>query len=200
MHVKDRAWLFDFDGTLVDTMPMHCAAYIKVFEAHGLTLSESHFYASIGGPAHQTIPLFLKGQKCELSTSELHRFKKEEINRVFERCEIPILPAMRILRHAVGQDTRVGIVTSGARAGVEILLVRLGLLKTLDILVCGEDVQHGKPWPEPYCLAMNKLGVAPQETLVFEDSDAGEKSALAAGALCIRVDRMTLPEVTSHGA
>ncbi len=92
--------------------------------------------------------------------------------------------AVRLL-HEAGYP--LAVASSGARHYLKTVLGRLDLLQYFSALVSGEDVTRGKPDPEPYLLAAERLGVAPGECVVFEDADVGVRSAKAAGAICIGV-------------
>jgi HAD superfamily hydrolase (TIGR01509 family) len=179
-RLQPAAVVFDFDGTLVDTMPLHYAAYRKVFAEVNLALTEEMFYSNVGGKASDTIPRLLSGRPCPISERELHHRKKACINEIFRQAEIHVLPCSRLLPVLLGR-VKLGIVSSGSRPGIEILLRRMGWLAWFDAIITGEDSLRSKPEPEPFLLAALQLCVSPANTLVFEDSAAGIQAARAAG-------------------
>ncbi len=112
-----EAAIFDFDGTLVDTMPIHYEAYRRVFADVGLALSEEDFYGNIGGKAVETIPRFLAGRSCPLSVEDIHQAKKRAVAAMFEEEPIPVLDtAAYLLDLLLG---RVPMAPPGSRPGIE---------------------------------------------------------------------------------
>jgi len=174
------AVIFDFDGTLVDTMPVHYEAYRQAFAAAGIDLSREDFFGSIGGNARETIPKMLRGRSCSLSIAELHANKKRLVNDLFASGPIQILETAKLLEVFAGR-LPMALASSGSRAGIEILLARFGWQKHFKAVICGEDALHGKPAPDLFLLAAERLGVRPAECIVFEDTDAGVAAAVNAG-------------------
>lgn len=177
---KPAAVFFDFDGTLVDTMALHYEAYRSVFEGLGIELTPADFYDNVGGKASETIPKFLRGRTAPVTDAEIHRRKKALVADVFARVEIPLLPAGWLVA-ALSGVVPLGLVSAGARPGIDVILGRLGWTKSFAVVVTGEDCVRSKPDPEPYLLAAARLGVESSRTLVFEDTVAGIASARAAG-------------------
>jgi beta-phosphoglucomutase-like phosphatase (HAD superfamily) len=175
-----KAFAFDFDGTLVDTLWLHYEAYRVVFEDMALSLTEEQFYSNIGGKAAEAIPLFLGGRHAPLSVGDIHARKKQEIERLFETAPIRVFPAARLLGMFYGR-VPMALVSSGSRPGIMQLLERLGWARTFDVVVTGEDTTSSKPDPAPYLLAAKLLGVPPDEMAAFEDTAAGCESAKKAG-------------------
>jgi beta-phosphoglucomutase family hydrolase len=182
------AGIFDLDGTLVDTMPLHFEAYRTVFASLGLQLAEPTFYASIGGKASETIPRLLAGQPCPLTVSDLHARKKAVVEDLLRNVAIATLECARLLP-VLRPSMRLALASSGSKAGIEIVLSRLNWHRYFDAVVTGEDVDHGKPAPDLFLLAASRLGVKPEACLVFEDTDAGVEAAARAGMQCFDVRR-----------
>jgi beta-phosphoglucomutase-like phosphatase (HAD superfamily) len=182
------AVLFDFDGTLVDTMPSHFAAYREVFSEAGLELTESDFFANVGGKASETIPKFLRGRRIDMSNEEIHRRKKAKINTVFATAPVHVLPAASLLPLFSGA-VPLGLVSAGSRPGIEILLKRLGWSDYFDVVITGEDCVRSKPDPDPFVTAAMRLSVDASRVLVFEDTSAGFDAALAAGMMVFDVSK-----------
>ncbi len=85
---------------------------------------------------------------------------------------------------------KIGVVSGGSRRMIEKTLDVLGVSDITDTLVCAGETPHGKPHPAPFLKAAEKLGVSPEKCLVFEDGEAGVKSAIAAGMQWIRIDKI----------
>jgi beta-phosphoglucomutase-like phosphatase (HAD superfamily) len=174
------AAIFDFDGTLVDTMPLHFEAYRRVLADAGIELTAERFYANIGGNARETIPKFLGGCPCGLSVDEIHARKKALVNTIFEEATIPVLETAKLLG-VFAERLPMGLVSSGSRQGIEIILSRLDWQRYFAVVVTGEDATRGKPAPDLFLLAADKLAVRPGACIAFEDTDAGVAAAAAAG-------------------
>jgi HAD superfamily hydrolase (TIGR01509 family) len=174
------AAIFDFDGTLVDTLQLHFEAYRRAFDRCGLDLSAEVFFSNIGGNARETIPKLLAGRACAASHDELHRAKKELVNELFRSEPIRVLETAKLVP-VFAERMPVALVSSGSRAGIEILLGRLNWPKYFQTVVTGEDSQRGKPAPDLFLLAASRLEADPRQCIVFEDTDAGVGGAIAAG-------------------
>lgn len=174
------AAIFDFDGTLVDTMPLHYEAYRRTFAEHGLALAEADYYGNVGGPARETIPRFLGGRPCAATVAELHARKQAIALELFATAPIATLATAALLPLLDGR-VPMALASSGARSGVHFLLDRLGWRRYFAAVLTGEDAPRGKPAPDLFLRAAAALGAAPAGCLVFEDTDDGVAAARAAG-------------------
>lgn len=191
-----EALIFDLDGTLVDTMPLHYKAYSDVFRSLGLYLNWTDYVSLVGPPAREAIALFIKaagGERLAIDPMRIHVEKKAAFERQLAEADIPLLPAAHLLEVANGR-VPCALVSSGNRRGVDAIIAALGWEGRFAVTVSGDDVLRGKPDPEPYLLAAEALGVAPQKCAAFEDTPAGLKSARAAGMKAFDV---TLPGFAS---
>ena len=187
--MKLDAAIFDLDGTLVDTMPLHYEAYRRTFAEHGLALSEDAFYAHIGGIASETIPKFAAAcgaAQLPAQVAELHARKKAHAAELIASADIPLLPAAQLLDVLAGR-VPLALASSGARAGVDAVLARMGWSALFTAVITGDDTARGKPAPDPFLLAADKLRVPPAACLVFEDTDDGMAAARAAGMRAVDV-------------
>ena len=182
------AAIFDFDGTLVDTMPLHYEAYRRAFaECAGAELSPEVFWSEIGGTAREVVPRMLArvGQP-DAEVTDLHRRKQQILGDLICTTELRVLETAKLLP-VLEPHLRLGLATSGSRPGVELMLERLGWTDYFAAVVTGEDVSQGKPAPEPFLLAAERLAVAPGRCVAFEDTDAGVLSARQAGMVVFDV-------------
>lgn len=176
------ALLFDLDGTLIDTDPIHTAVFIKMFAARGRTIDHAFYMAHIHGRLNEEIfAEHLPGEDPQaLSQSKEHAFRAR-LGEV-----MPATPGLEaLLQLARASDLRTAVVTNAPRENAEAMLISLGMIDAFDTLVIGDECVSGKPDPAPYIQAMRDLGAPPDRCLAFEDSPAGLKSARAAGAYCI---------------
>lgn len=189
------AILFDLDGTLIDTMPLHHQAYARVFAARGLTLTLADYMTWVGPPAREAIPRFLSAagvenpENCDIA--EIHAEKKQVFAHLLQSSAMELLPAANLLEAARGRR-KLGLVSSGNRVGVHAIVSAMGWRDVFDVIVSGDDVTSGKPHPEPYLKAAEILNVNPKKCLVVEDAAAGFESARAAGMTVLDATRPEL--------
>ncbi|MCO5731896.1 HAD family phosphatase [Rhizobium sp. SSA_523] len=186
-----EAILFDLDGTLVDTMPLHYEAYRRVLGDHGLSLAFEDFLAASGGAARETIPRLVAGRSCSASADEIHAQKVSLAARLFQETPPRPLPTALLLP-VLGRAYPIGLVSSGSRRSVEITLSALNWTDIFRVTVTGSDVTRGKPDPQGYLQAAEALSVSPDRCLVFEDMDDGVQAAAKAGMAVFDV-RLALP-------
>lgn len=194
------AAVFDFDGTLVDTMPLHYEAYRRAFADLGLSLAEVDYYGNVGGTARETIPRFLAGRPAPASISEIHVRKQARLAELLADAEIPVLATAALLP-LLDRRVPMALASSGSRPGLERMLSRLGWARYFSVVVTGEDAARGKPAPDLFLLAAGRLGVAPGRCMVFEDTDAGVAAGRAAGMTVVDVRRAVAPsaqKIVSH--
>jgi HAD superfamily hydrolase (TIGR01509 family) len=179
------AYLFDCDGTIVDSMPLHYIAWKTSLAEYNCVYEEKLFYAWGGRPIREIIGLLNKTQGLDMPVNEVAE-KKEEIYHT-------LLPQLKgipeVIEHIDAQHGRIpfAVVSGSRRNSVVGSLNALGLLDKFDTLVCAEDYKRGKPAPDAFLLAAERLGVAPSACLVFEDTDLGIEAATAAGMLSVKV-------------
>ena len=185
-----EAALFDLDGTLVDTMPLHWEAYRRTLAKFGIDLTYEHFIAVAGGPAAAVIPMLLQGKPIDASVQDIHQQKKAETSRLLRERRPPTLETSKLLPFFWGH-CKTAIVSSGSRSGVLELLEAFDWHRKFEVIIAGDDVKWGKPHPEPFLSAAAALNAAAHRCLAFEDSDAGIQSASAAGMLVYDVRKTT---------
>jgi HAD superfamily hydrolase (TIGR01509 family) len=180
-----RAYLFDCDGTIADSMPIHYVAWTKALAEWNCTFEESLFYAWGGIPIAEIISLLNERQGLSMPVAHVAS-RKEDLYRE----QLPQLKAVpEVVEHIEAQHGRIplAVVSGSTRDSVTASLTSLKLLNRFDALVCAGDYQKGKPDPEAFLLAAAKLGVAPESCLVFEDTDLGIHAATAAGMASVKI-------------
>lgn len=180
-----KAYLFDCDGTIADSMPLHYVAWKNVLSEWGCDFSEEVFYAWGGMPVAEIISTLNERHGLEMPVEEVSR-RKEEL--YFE-----VLPQLRavpeVLEHIEDQYGRIpfAVVSGSTKDSVVASLESLRILDRFDTLVCAGDYQKSKPDPEPFLMAARRLGIAPESCLVFEDTEMGVQAATAAGMASVKV-------------
>ena len=180
-----RAYLFDCDGTIADSMPLHYMAWKKSLAEWNCEFSEELFYAWGGRPTAEIISTLNRQHRLSMPVERVAR-RKEEF--YFEL--LPELKAVpEVLEHIEAQHGRIpfAVVSGSARDSVTASLEALKLLDRFDALVCAGEYEKSKPDAEAFLRAAAKLGVAPMNCLVFEDTEMGIQAATAAGMASVKV-------------
>ena len=183
-----RAVIWDVDGTLIDSGPLHFETWQKTLEAERWTLTHERFQATFG-QRNDAVLRALLGP--ELSDAEIARIggAKEQLYRDLVRDRgIHPLPGVRDwLPRLKAAGWRQAIASSAPRANLEAIVAALELDVYFDAIVSGDDVQHGKPDPEIFLLAAEKVAVTPARCVVVEDAPAGVEGARRAGMRSVGV-------------
>jgi HAD superfamily hydrolase (TIGR01509 family) len=185
-----KAYLFDCDGTIADSMPLHYIAWSKALAGWGCDFSEELFYAWGGMSVAEIISALNRERGMNMPMTDVAR-RKEEL--YFEN--LPSLKAVSaVLEHIEESYGRIpfAVVSGSTRDSVTASLEALHLLDKFETLVCAGDYGKSKPDPEPFLIAAERLGATPASCLVFEDSDMGIQSATAAGMASVKVP-ITIP-------
>ncbi|GAA3770067.1 HAD-IA family hydrolase [Terriglobus aquaticus] len=185
-----RAYLFDLDGTVADTMPLHFVCWNEALGLHGCSLDERQFYALAGVPVERTIEMLNEQHGLQMPARELAEYKEA----LFLKRLVKLKPVEAVVAHVHEGHGRIplAIVSGSPRASIFNSLRLLGLTDKFDVIVGAEDYAHGKPDPEPFLTAAARLGVPPEHCLVFEDADLGIEAAVAAGMQWVKVPQPPL--------
>jgi len=182
-------YIFDLDGTLVDTMPLHFRAWDAAMRRHGLDagLNEDLFYSLGGVPTVRVAELIGEHYKLTLDPEETGR-TKEALYLEGLKAVQHIAPVVAFARSMAGKYP-IAIATGGTPDIAEPALAAAGLTELFQIVVTPLDVApgRGKPAPDMFLEAARRMGVAPEKCLVFEDAEPGIQGALAAGMQVVRV-------------
>jgi HAD superfamily hydrolase (TIGR01509 family) len=179
------AYLFDCDGTIVDSMPLHYIAWSTTLAEYGCPFPEDLFYAWGGKPVDEIIS----------SLNAMHglHMPVEEVGTRKEQRYFDLLPQLKaipeVVEHIDAQFGRIpfAVVSGGRRNSVVQSLTTVDLLDRFETIVGAEDYVNSKPAPDAFLLAAERLGVAPADCLVFEDTNLGIQAATAAGMASVLV-------------
>lgn len=180
-----QAYLFDCDGTIVDSMPLHYVAWKKALAEWNCTFDEKLFYAWGGTPVAEIISALNESQGLSMPVEAVST-RKENLY-LASLAQLTAVP--EVVEHIDDQHGKIpfAVVSGSTRESVTASLTALNLLDKFDTLVCAGEYQKSKPDPEAFLLAAAKLGVAPAGCLVFEDTDLGIQAAKAAGMAAVKV-------------
>jgi len=180
-----KAYLFDCDGTIADSMPLHYVAWKQALGEWGADFPEPKFYAWGGMPTVQIVETLAAEQGLQMPAEEVAHRK--------ELLYYELLPKLQavpeVLEHIDLSHGHIpfAVVSGGNRESVTKSLTTLGILDKFDTLVCSEDYTKPKPDAEPFLVAAQRLGVAPADCLVFEDTEMGIQAATAAGMTSVKI-------------
>ncbi len=180
-----QAYLFDCDGTIADSMPLHYVAWSKVLSEWNCEFSEELFYAWGGMPVAEILATLNQRHGLAMPV-EAVQTRKEALYLE----SLPQLQAVpEVLEHIHLSHGRIpfAVVSGSTRDSVTASLEALGILDRFDTLVCAGDYTRSKPDPEPFLVAARRLGVPPETCLVFEDTDMGIEAATAAGMASVKI-------------
>jgi HAD superfamily hydrolase (TIGR01509 family) len=180
-----KAYLFDCDGTIADSMPLHYKAWKRALVEWNCEFEEKLFYQWGGMPVVEIISALNRRDGLTMPVEIVAR-RKEEL--YFEL--LPELKAVpEILEYINAAHGRIpfAVVSGSTSESVTASLVALKMFDRFDTMVCAGDYSRSKPDPEAFLLAAARLGVAPQSCLVFEDTDMGIQAATSAGMASVKV-------------
>jgi len=184
-----EAILFDFDGVLGDTEPLHFESWAEALEPLGISLDWPTFEKHCVGIPDRVVAEFFRGLVYPPADFDAvwarHPLKRDLFLRKLREKPfyLPEIPALiRSLR-----GYKLGVVSASSRIEIDAALEAAGILRCFEVVIGTEDVERTKPAPDPYLLALRRLGVA--KALAVEDSEAGVASATAAELDVLRVPR-----------
>lgn len=181
-------YIFDCDGTLIDSMPVHYRAWVAALENAGFShgFAEELFYSLGGAPTARIIEILNERHGTDLEPHTIARAKEDVYLELLAEVE-PIEQVVAFAREVVGRGHPVSVASGGMRHVVTRALKLAGLDELFPIVVTPEDVTHGKPAPDMFVLAAERMGVPPGECVVFEDAEFGRMAAEAAGMDCVMI-------------
>jgi len=188
-----RALIFDCDGTLADTMPLHWLAWQEVTGRHGLHFPEERFYAYGGVPTRDILRILSDEQGVEIDPVAVAK-EKELAYRVHLPRVQPIAETVDIVRAMHGK-LPMAVASGGMLPVISDVLEHIGIRGMIDAVVTSEMVTRQKPAPDIFVEAARRLGVDPRHCRGYEDTDLGMQAVRAAGMEA--VDVRTLRDIRS---
>jgi HAD superfamily hydrolase (TIGR01509 family) len=181
-----RGLIFDCDGTLADTMPIHYRAWIKLLEPHGIRFTEERFYALGGMPTSKIVRLLADESGVQVPcVDEMVRTKEQTFLTLLHQVK-PISPVTTIASHQRGKRP-MAVASGGYRRVVELTLRHIGVHDWFDATVCAEDTAKHKPEPDVFIEAARRLQIPVESCVVFEDTEIGLEAARRAGSIAVDV-------------
>ena len=180
-----RAYLFDCDGTIADSMPLHYIAWKTALGEWGCDFDEKLFYEWGGKPPKEIVADLNRMQGLAMPVETVAARKENLYFELLPRLE----PVAEVLEHIEAMHRRIpfAVVSGSNQESVTKSLTAIGLLDKFDLIVGSEDYRRSKPAPDAFLTAAQRLGVEPRDCLVFEDADIGIQAAKAAGMAAVKV-------------
>src|SRR6184192_948783 len=183
-----RALIFDCDGTLADTMPLHWRAWQIIAARHRFHLAEDRFYALGGVPSRDILKMLGREQGVALDAVAVAHEKESEYLPLIPQVE-PINTVVGIARENYGRIP-LAVASGGTRKIIEQVLEHLGIQNLFQAVVTSEDVVNQKPAPDIFLEAARRIGVPPQFCRAYEDTDLGMQAIRAAGMDAVDVRQL----------
>jgi beta-phosphoglucomutase-like phosphatase (HAD superfamily) len=180
-----KGLIFDCDGTLADTMPLHWRAWNTVTAKHNLVFPEERFYAMGGVPSRDILKLLREEQGLDIDPLSVAREKEEEYLRIMQECT-PIHEVVEIARQHHGKIP-LAVASGGIQPIICSVLEKLQIRELFDAVITSEMVQNQKPAPDIFLEAARRIGVEPRFCRAYEDTDLGMTAIRAAGMEAVDV-------------
>lgn len=186
--MQPRALIFDCDGTLADTMPLHWRVWRDLTRKYGFHLTEERFYQFGGVPTREILQTLCREQGLTLDCEAIAREKEAGYLELLGHVE-PIPTIVGIARAHVGR-LPMAVASGGTRRVIEQVLVHLGIRPWFQAVVTSEDVVRQKPAPDIFLEAARRLGVPPEACRAYEDTELGLQAIRAAGMEAVDVRQL----------
>jgi beta-phosphoglucomutase len=186
MNFSLKGVVFDFDGVIVDSHPVHLRAWKKFFESTGKTVSEEELQFVLDGRRRDAILRHFLGELSDETLVE-YGHRKEQMFQMEAADVRPIVGLPRFLEELEAAQLNLSVASSGSRCRVESLLRKRDLKKRFRVIITGDQVERGKPDPELFLRVARDLGLEPFELVAFEDAVSGVIAARSAGMKCIGI-------------
>jgi len=188
-----KAVIFDLDGIVVNTVPLHFKAWKKMFSEYGKDFSFQDYKEKVDG-----IPR-IDGAKAilpQLSQQELKKAASKKQNYFLEFLEkegVKVYEStLNLIKNLRKESIKVAVISSSKNCLY--ILKKANIDNLFDVIITGNDIKRGKPHPDVFLLAIERLNLSPKQCVVFEDAVLGAEAAKMAGIRCVGVDRYNNPE------
>jgi len=199
-----KAFLFDFDGVVIDSEPVHFKTFMDFVRPLGIEVDEERWYREFAGTGSKNIFTVLLGEAGitdEKTIDEYVEKRKKIYGELIRKGEVRIKPGINeILELAERRNIRKAVVSGGHRENIITALSVLGLENKFEFILGSGDYERRKPHPDAFLTAAKKMNVAPDECMVFEDSVSGFTAAKNAGMKIILLDSPAIKNIKKEEA
>ena len=184
-----KAVIFDMDGVIFDTERVYLEIWQSVFEKYGYKMTKELYITVMGTGRKNVIKTFLENFGDDLPIEKMYEEKDNQLFYIIENQGIPLKEGVKELFSMLKEKNyKIALATSAKRERVEKQIKDKWLKESFDAIVCGDDVEKGKPSPDIFLKDAKKIDVEPENCFVVEDSPAGIKAAFSGGMKGIHVE------------
>jgi HAD superfamily hydrolase (TIGR01509 family) len=197
--MRFEAVIFDMDGVLIDSEPLHFAALSSLLARDGVALSHAENEEFIGVTSQTMFSTLIARHDLPKSVADYMTLFDQGVLRVLDGSHPPQPGVVPLIAYARSLGMRLAVASSSRRGWIEATLRSTGLSHAFDVVVSGDDVESSKPDPQIYMLAAERLGVSAERCLAIEDSPNGVESAVRAGMTVLGVRTPYTANLQLHG-
>ena len=190
-----KAVIFDMDGVIFDTERVYLEIWQSVFEKYGYKMTKELYITVMGTGRKNVIKTFLENFGDDLPIEKMYEEKDNQLFYIIENQGIPLKKGVKELFSMLKEKNyKIALATSAKRDRVEKQIKDKWLKESFDAIVCGDDVEKGKPSPDIFLKAAKKIDVEPENCFVVEDPPAGIKAAFSGGMKGIHVEDLKVAD------
>lgn len=192
--MNNIAVIFDMDGLMLDTETLAREAWFNTMRTFGIDLTDAVYLQVLGTTGAHTREIFKQAYGADIPIDAMYEHKQQHIDEAIAQGRITAKPGLiALLDYLDAHNIPKAVGSSTVRALVLKKMDAAGVLPRFEVIVGGDEVQHGKPAPDIFLRCAELMGVPPARCIVLEDSDNGARAAHAAGMKCIIVPDLKLP-------
>ncbi|MBN1779837.1 HAD family hydrolase [bacterium] len=179
------AIIFDMDGVIIDSEPLHHRAERRLLSGYGVTVTTEELHTFAGKDARQLLNEFISQYALPADFDTLYSQHKMNVEAVFRNDDIPVTNAVDLIRNLHRAGIPLALASSSHRQLIELILKRLDLTSYFRVILGGDEIKQGKPYPDIYQETASRLDKHPEQCMAIEDSKNGVQAAKDAGCYCV---------------
>ena len=196
-----KAVIFDMDGVLIDSEPVHMEAFKRLMESLSIEFDKDYYLQFIGSTTDYMWEKVIKDYNLKLTDKDLMKLSDIFVSEINGEAGYPIMKgAAELINKISSAGIKLAVASSSGIERIEDTVRKLGVYEKFDALVSGKTVQNPKPAPDTFLKAAELLKVSPAECIVIEDSLNGMKAAKHAGMVCVMYENLSMGQVDSSYA
>ncbi|MFH1942555.1 MAG: HAD family phosphatase [bacterium] len=180
-----RAVVFDMDGVIVDSEPLHVEAEKQTFALFGIDVVEDELRKYMGRTSRILLEDFIERYQLDTTLEDLYSVHKMNLLRLYND-DVEVIPGViRLIEELQSADVDLALASSSDHDLITSVLEKFQLAPFFKVVVSGEEMDRAKPHPDIFLETSRRLDIPPEMSIVIEDSNAGVRAAKAAGMVCI---------------
>ena len=194
-----QALIFDMDGTLIDNMGVHITVWLEILAEFGVKMSEMEFHTAVAGMTNlETLRKLVNPAITQAEADAIALRKESRYRERYRPFLQPVAGLLPFLQQARQAGVPLAVATAAGQENIKFVMNGLQLWDYFDAIVGADDVARGKPHPDLFLLAAERLGLPPEQCLVFEDSMSGIEAGRRAGMPVVVITTSHGPEELAH--